>query len=116
MAGSPRWEESAPRRRPAAATWLVSANRSVLGSKLMMALLAPRTLIDFMMVMPLRVETAFSMTWETCCSTTLGDAPGNAVLTTTTGMLTVGRRSTPRFIVEIRPKATTATKKPMERT
>ena len=42
----------------------------------MMTVLAPVELVELMSVIPLRVETAFSITWVTCWSTTPGEAPG----------------------------------------
>ena len=58
------------------ATWFASLAWSVDWSKLMMTWLAPVELMELMSVIPLSVETAFSITWVTCWSITLGEAPG----------------------------------------
>ena len=58
------------------ATLFASLFWSVAWSKLMMIVLAPVELTELRSVIPLIVETAFSITWVICWSTTLGEAPG----------------------------------------
>ncbi len=60
----------------AVATWLASAYLSVLGSNVRMTRLTPWELKELMSVIPLMVETTFSMTCVTWRSMTLGVAPG----------------------------------------
>ena len=97
----------------AVATWLASANLSVLESNVRTTRLTPCWLKELMSVIPLMVETTFSMTWVTCRSMTLGVAPGYDVRTTTAGMTMLGRRSTPSPRVETMPNVTMATKMPV---
>ncbi len=57
-----------------AATWLASAFLSVFESKFKTTRLVPVELVELMSVIPWTVDTAFSMTWVTCWSMTVGSA------------------------------------------
>ena len=57
------------------ATWLAMAVASASTEKPRVTRLCPLELEEFMSVMPLIVETAFSITWVICWSMTAGVAP-----------------------------------------